>query len=169
VRVRGAGEMHREVMARADASDVVVMAAAVADYTPVTRADQKISKGNGADETLTLTLRRTPDILADLGERRRALGRGPILVGFAAETEQVVARAKAKREKKQVDFVVANDVSRPDAGFDVDTNAVTIVGRDGADSLPVQSKSRVAGEILDRVEALLSGSRSAQSPSPVRG
>jgi phosphopantothenoylcysteine decarboxylase/phosphopantothenate--cysteine ligase len=170
VRVRGAEEMHREVLARYDAADVIVMAAAVADYTPVARADQKLSKGDGGSaDTFTLTMRRTPDILGELGRRRSANGSGPVLIGFAAETEQVVARAAAKREKKQVDLIVANDVSRLDAGFDVDTNAVTMVSAGGAEPLPLQPKTRVAAEILDRVEALLRGSRSAQSPSPVRG
>jgi phosphopantothenoylcysteine decarboxylase/phosphopantothenate--cysteine ligase len=100
-------------------------------------------------------LRKTPDILGDLGQRRVSKGGGPLLVGFAAETENVVAHATAKREKKHADFIVANDVSRSDAGFDVDTNAVTIVGPGGAESLPLQPKSRVAAEILDRVEKLL--------------
>jgi phosphopantothenoylcysteine decarboxylase/phosphopantothenate--cysteine ligase len=76
-------------------------------------------------------------------------------VGFAAETTDVVARATAKRQQKHVDLVVANDVSRTDAGFDVDTNAVTIVGAHGAESLPLQSKSSVAVELLNRVELLL--------------
>jgi phosphopantothenoylcysteine decarboxylase/phosphopantothenate--cysteine ligase len=152
VRVRGAEEMHRAVLSRVGGTQVVVMAAAVADYTPAARAAQKVSKDDG---TLTLTLKRTPDILAELGHRRLAAGEGPLLVGFAAETEDVVARAAAKREKKHVDLVVANDVSRPDAGFDVDVNAVTIVGPGGAESLPLQPKSRVAAEILDRVEHLL--------------
>jgi phosphopantothenoylcysteine decarboxylase/phosphopantothenate--cysteine ligase len=169
VRVRSAEEMHKAVMARADQADIVVMAAAVADYTPVAREARKITKGTDEHETLTLTLRRTRDILAELGERRLAAGGGPIIVGFAAETEDVVRRAIAKREKKHVDLIVANDVSRADAGFDVDTNAVTIVGAAGADTLPLQSKTRVAQEILDRVEKLLSGSRSAQGTSPVRG
>jgi phosphopantothenoylcysteine decarboxylase/phosphopantothenate--cysteine ligase len=156
VRVRGAEAMHREVMARADDVDVIVMAAAVADYTPVQRADQKIAKGDGSPaDTLTMTLRRTPDILAALGQRRIAKGAGPILVGFAAETENVVARAAAKRERKHADLIVANDVSRHDAGFEVDTNAVTIVGPDGPEALPMQAKSRLAGQILDRVEKLL--------------
>ena len=92
-----------------------------------------------------------------------------MLVGFAAETDNVVTRATEKRAKKHIDFIVANDVSRDDSGFDVDTNAVTIVGADGADALPLQSKSRVAVEILDRVEKLLSGSRSAHRASEVRG
>jgi phosphopantothenoylcysteine decarboxylase / phosphopantothenate---cysteine ligase len=169
VRVRSAEEMYTAVMARADRADVVVMAAAVADYTPVERAARKIAKGTDEHETLTLTLRRTRDILAELGHRRLSAGRGPIIVGFAAETEDVVRRAIAKREKKHADLIVANDVSRADAGFDVDTNAVTIVSAAGADALPLQSKARVAQEILDRVEKLLSGSRSAQGTSPVRG
>ncbi len=168
IRVRGAEEMHEAVMARADAADVVVMAAAVADYTPVARAPQKIAKNPDTFETLTLTLRRTPDILAELGQRRLARGAGPVLVGFAAETEQVVEHAKTKREKKHVDLIVANDVSRADAGFDVDTNAVTIVGADGTEPVPVLAKSQVASRILDRVEQLLSGSRSAQGTSPIR-
>ena len=168
VRVRGAEAMYEEVMARADEADVVVMAAAVADYTPVRRAEQKIAKGNGGEgDTLTLTLRRTPDILAALGQRRIAKGRGPILVGFAAETEQVVARAAAKRERKHADLIVANDVSRKDAGFDVDTNAVTIIGPEGAEPLPLQRKSQLAGQILNRIEKLLAA-RAVASPSGSR-
>ncbi|HET6959620.1 MAG TPA: bifunctional phosphopantothenoylcysteine decarboxylase/phosphopantothenate--cysteine ligase CoaBC [Vicinamibacterales bacterium] len=152
IKVRGAAEMHQAVMSRADDVDVMVMAAAVADYSPAERAPQKVAKDA---DTLTLTLTKTPDILGSLGQRRVAKGGGPILIGFAAETQDVIARAAAKRERKHADFIVANDVSRADAGFDVDTNAVTIVGPDGAESLPLQSKSRVAGEILDRVERLL--------------
>jgi phosphopantothenoylcysteine decarboxylase / phosphopantothenate---cysteine ligase len=152
VRVRSAAEMHQAVVTRADSADVVVMAAAVADYRPVIRADQKVAKGEGE---LSIALTRTPDILGDLGARRLKSGRGPLLVGFAAETENVVAKATEKRRRKHVDLIVANDVSRADAGFDVDTNAVTIIGPDGDAELPVQSKSRVAGAILDRVEQLL--------------
>jgi phosphopantothenoylcysteine decarboxylase/phosphopantothenate--cysteine ligase len=152
IRVRSAAELHGAVLLHADAADVVIMAAAVADYAPEQRAGQKMSKN---DDTLTLVLKKTPDILGDLGKRRRAGGKGPLLVGFAAETGQVVARASAKREKKQIDLIVANDVSREDAGFDVDTNAVTIIGDGGAETLPLQSKSRVAAEILDRVERLI--------------
>ena len=152
VRVRSAAEMHQAVMSRATDVQVVVMAAAVADYTPSQIAGQKVPKDG---DTLTLVLRRTPDILGDLGTRRVASGTGPVLVGFAAETENVVAHATAKRERKHADFIVANDVSRADAGFDVDANAVTIVGIHGAETLPLQSKARVAGAILDRVEKLL--------------
>jgi phosphopantothenoylcysteine decarboxylase/phosphopantothenate--cysteine ligase len=152
VKVRSAAEMHQAVISRAEGMDVVVMAAAVADYAPADRAEQKVAK---AGETLTLLLKRTPDILGDLGRQRVAKGTGPLLVGFAAETENVVANAMAKRERKHADLIVANDVSRADAGFDVDTNAVTIVGPEGAEPLPLQPKWRVAAEILNRVERLL--------------
>jgi phosphopantothenoylcysteine decarboxylase / phosphopantothenate---cysteine ligase len=152
VRVRGAIDMHKAVLDRAEGMDVVVMAAAVADYTPGERAPRKMQKSG---DTLTLVLNRTPDILGDLGRRRLRSGRGPVLVGFAAETDDLVARATAKLEQKHADLIVANDVSRSDAGFDVDANAVTIVGGAGAETLPLQSKARVASEILDRVERLL--------------
>ena len=152
VRVRSAAEMHAAVMSRAGAMDVVVMAAAVADYAPEQAAAQKVTKRS---DTLTLVLKKTADILGDLGRRRVAAGNGPLLVGFAAETEDVLARAAAKREQKHADLIVANDVSGSDAGFDVDANAVTIVGSDGAESIPLQSKARIASAILDRVERLM--------------
>ncbi|HVC19374.1 MAG TPA: bifunctional phosphopantothenoylcysteine decarboxylase/phosphopantothenate--cysteine ligase CoaBC [Vicinamibacterales bacterium] len=152
VRVRRATEMHDAVMSRAAGADLIVMAAAVADYQPASVAPQKVSKTGGA---LTLTLVPTPDILADLGRQRDQLPGRPVLVGFAAESEDVVARADAKRRKKQVDFIVANDVLQPGAGFDVGTNAVTIVGPDGSEPVPMQSKAAVAAVILDRVERLL--------------
>jgi phosphopantothenoylcysteine decarboxylase / phosphopantothenate---cysteine ligase len=152
VRVRSASEMRDAVMARAETADVAVLAAAVADYAPAVRASQKVPKGG---ETISMELKKTPDILGELGTRRLTSGGGPVLVGFAAETENLVARAAAKREKKHVDLMVANDVSRSDAGFDVDTNAVTIIGPDAPEPLPLQSKAQVASAILDRVEALL--------------
>ena len=153
VQVRSAADMHQAVMARAGEMDVVIMAAAVADYTIAAPDAQKIAKTDGP---LTLTLTRTRDILADLGAMEsRARSDRPVLVGFAAETHDVVAHAKQKLERKQVDLIVANDVSRPGAGFDVDTNAVTLVSRDGSEDVPLQSKSAVASRILDRVESLL--------------
>lgn len=162
VRVRSAAEMHGAVMAAAPDADVVVMAAAVADYEPAQRTSGKIAK---ADAPLTLTLKRTPDILADLGARRSQLAtRRPLLVGFAAETDDVLRKAREKRTRKQVDLIVANDVSQPDRGFDVETNAVTIVGEHGAENLPLQSKAEVAAAILDRIEDLLR----ARSTTPVR-
>jgi phosphopantothenoylcysteine decarboxylase/phosphopantothenate--cysteine ligase len=159
VRVRSAAEMHAAVMARVESLDVAVLAAAVADYAPAEPATQKMAKGA---DSITLTLKKTPDILGDLGARRLASGRGPLLVGFAAETHDLVARARAKRAAKHADLIVANDVSRPDAGFEVDTNAVTIIAGDAIEELPVQSKSRVAMAILDRIEKLIAVGASAQ-------
>jgi phosphopantothenoylcysteine decarboxylase/phosphopantothenate--cysteine ligase len=157
VRVRTAAEMHESVMQLAADADVVIMAAAVADYTPAHRERGKMTKGDGP---LTLTLQRTRDILADLGSMRLAMSESkgslrPVLVGFAAETHDVVARAREKRTRKHVDLIVANDVSLPDRGFDSETNAVTIVAADGETQVPLQSKDRVAAIVLDRVEALL--------------
>jgi len=155
-RVRTAEEMFAAVTAKVDEADVVVMAAAVADYTPcLGSAGEKISKGAGE---LTLTLRRTPDILAEIS-RRRGTRVGPLLVGFAAETTDVVARARVKRATKNLDLIVANDVSRSDAGFGVKTNAATIVARDPAatdETVPLGTKRALARVILSRVERLLS-------------
>src|SRR3954469_24642946 len=162
IRVRGADEMARAVLERASRQDVVIMAAAVADYTPDVRAGQKVRKGDG---DLTLVLRRTPDILKAVGERRGSSGSPAVLVGFAAETEDVLARATEKLRAKRVDLIVANDVSRADAGFDVDTNEVTLVGPDSAERVPLQSKTGVASVILDRVEQLLAA-RSAPAGQP---
>src|SRR2546427_3440585 len=103
VKVRGAAEMHHAVLTRAGDMDVVVMAAAVADYAPIQRAPQKVSKDS---DELTLVLRKTPDILGELGLRRLSSGRGPLLVGFAAGTEHGIARATEKREEKHPDLIV---------------------------------------------------------------
>lgn len=164
VRVRSAADMHGAVMRLADGADVVIMAAAVADYTPAVPASQKIAK---ADAPMTLELQRTPDILADLGRLpSRTTAARPLLVGFAAETGDAVAKALAKRARKRVDLIVANDVSIPGAGFDVATNEVTIVGEAGEQHVPLQSKQGVAAAILDRVEGLLARpSRLAQPVS----
>ena len=152
VRVRSAAEMHAAVMARAADQDGVIMAAAVADYTPMEKAPLKLEK---ADGPMAITLGRTKDILADLGRLpSRAAGR-PVLVGFAAETHDVVAHARRKLQRKGVDLIVANDVSRPDAGFEGDTNAVTLVEADSEEEVPLQSKAAVASRILDRLERLL--------------
>jgi phosphopantothenoylcysteine decarboxylase/phosphopantothenate--cysteine ligase len=164
IRVRSAAEMHEAVMRLAASADAVVMAAAVADYTPAERAAGKIAKG---DAPMTLTLQRTRDILADLGSMRAGLGSSrPVLVGFAAETDDVLRRAGEKLRRKNVDLIVANDVSMPDRGFDVETNAVTLVAEDGEEAVPLQSKAQVAGVILDRVERLLQA-RAGRQPSPI--
>ena len=153
VRVRSAAEMHEAVMARAAEADVVIMAAAVADYTPQAPSPQKTAKGEGP---LSLTLTRTKDILAELGGMRAAMGgRRPVLVGFAAETDDLLRKARDKRARKGVDLVVANDVSQADRGFDVSTNAVTLVGESGETAVPLQDKSAVAAAILDAVEPLV--------------
>jgi phosphopantothenoylcysteine decarboxylase/phosphopantothenate--cysteine ligase len=156
VRVRSAADMHAAVMARAKDADVVIMAAAVADYTPAQGAEpQKIAK---TGEGLTLTLTKTRDILADLGRARaEGDGRTPLLVGFAAETHDVVAHAREKLARKKIDLIVANDVARADAGFEVDTNAATLISHDDAIELPLQSKQEMAGRILDRVTTMLRG------------
>jgi phosphopantothenoylcysteine decarboxylase/phosphopantothenate--cysteine ligase len=160
VHVRRAAEMHEAVMARAEGVDVVVMAAAVADYAPAASLPLKMHKDT---ESLTLVLQRTPDILGDLGRRRLASGHGPLLIGFAAETDDVIRRGTAKREKKHVDLIVANDVSRADVGFEVDSNEVTIIGPDGAEHVARQSKARIAGVVLDRIEQLVDA-RKAVTP-----
>jgi phosphopantothenoylcysteine decarboxylase/phosphopantothenate--cysteine ligase len=159
-RVRSAVEMSRAMAKRAKGADAVIMAAAVADYTPEAgAADRKIAKGDGP---MTLSLVRTPDILAELG-RARAAGSRPVLVGFAAETGDPRPRARQKLAAKQVDLIVANDVSRADAGFDTDTNAAVLISADGEAEEPLQTKAELAGKILDRVEHML-----ARSTSDVR-
>jgi phosphopantothenoylcysteine decarboxylase/phosphopantothenate--cysteine ligase len=151
VRVRSALEMRDAVLARSTEADAVVMSAAVADYTPEEgRTATKLQKDAGA---LTIRLVKTPDILAARGARRGD-GRRPILVGFAAETGPAETRGREKLRAKRADLIVANDVSRPDAGFEVETNAATLVSAAGDEPLPVQSKAALAGIILDRLESL---------------
>jgi phosphopantothenoylcysteine decarboxylase/phosphopantothenate--cysteine ligase len=151
VAVRGAHEMHAAIERLAPEADIVVMAAAVADYTPKTRASGKIEKSDGP---LELTLVPTPDILAHLGKARGS-ATSPVLVGFAAESGDPVTRGREKLLRKRVDMIVANDISRTDAGFDADTNAVTIITPDGSEPLPLSPKPEIASRILDRVESLL--------------
>jgi phosphopantothenoylcysteine decarboxylase/phosphopantothenate--cysteine ligase len=163
VRVRSAAEMHRAVMEASADADALIMAAAVANYTPETVADQKIAHESDA---LTLRLVATPDILADVAARRKRRGAGrPLLVGFAAETVDVVARARAKRLGKGIDVIVANDVARADAGFDVDTNAVTIIDQNGEEALPLQCKADIARTLSDRLERWLAA---APAPAGIR-
>lgn len=153
VRVRTAAEMYRAVMEQCRSADVVIMAAAVADYTPTQIAAEKIAKDH---DEMTLRLTRTKDILAELGRARGSNDR-PLLVGFAAETHDVIVRARAKRHIKRADLIVANDVSRSDAGFGSDANAVTLISADGEQSVPLQGKVGVARAILDKIESMLIG------------
>ena len=153
VRVRSAAEMHRAVMAAVPGTDALIMAAAVANYTVHGVAPQKIAHDDGE---LTLRLVPTVDIVGEVAAwRSREGSRGPLLVGFAAETEDVVAKARAKRERKGLDVIVANDVSRVDSGFDVDANAVTIIGADGEEHVPRAPKAAIASALADRLERWL--------------
>jgi phosphopantothenoylcysteine decarboxylase/phosphopantothenate--cysteine ligase len=149
--VRSAHEMEAAVQQQAAGADIVVMAAAVADYTPDRRAPGKIEK---ADAPLDLRLVPAPDILAGLG-RARGTSDKPVLVGFAAESGDPTARGREKLLRKRVDFIVANDISRSDAGFDADTNAVVIISAGRAEAVPLAPKSEIAAMILDRAEQRL--------------
>jgi phosphopantothenoylcysteine decarboxylase/phosphopantothenate--cysteine ligase len=149
VKITSAAEMHRVVMERAAANDVVVKAAAVADFAPEFTAEKKIKKQEGVEE-LRLTLRKTPDILGELG----ALAKRPFLVAFAAETNDVVAHAREKLAKKNADVIVANDVSDASIGFDSGQNEVVVIARDGSVvTIAKASKGTVANRILDVVVA----------------
>jgi phosphopantothenoylcysteine decarboxylase/phosphopantothenate--cysteine ligase len=159
VRVESAEQMHDAVMARAPEADAIVMAAAVADFRPKAAAVQKLKKGDGVPE---IVLEPTVDILAALGRTKRA---GQVVVGFAAETERIRENAAAKLAAKRVDLMVANDVSAPDAGFEVDTNrAVLLDAEGGSEETPLLSKDALAGLILDRVMERLGRRRGDASP-----
>ena len=148
VDVETAADMEQAVGASSEAADVIVMAAAVADFRPKAHADSKMSKEDGVPD---LVLEPTPDILAGLARRRTP---GQVLVGFAAETHDALERGRRKLERKGVDFLVVNDVSAPGAGFDHDTNAVVILDADGSTTeVPLTSKDAVANAVLDRVIA----------------
>jgi phosphopantothenoylcysteine decarboxylase/phosphopantothenate--cysteine ligase len=153
VAVDTAAQLHRAVTDAAKQADVVVMAAAVADYRPAKPATAKL-KRSAVGKAWSLELVANPDVLAGLGAAR-GKARRPVLVGFAAETNDVVANATAKLAAKRCDLVVANDVTEPGAGFGTDTNRVTLVDAAGATPLPAATKQEVAHRILDRVVALL--------------
>ncbi len=155
VDVETAAEMEQAIDAAAAGADVVVMAAAVADFRPKASAGVKLSKEDGLPD---LVLEPTPDILAGLAARRAA---HQVLVGFAAETHDAVERGRRKLVRKGVDVLVVNDVSAPGAGFDYDTNAVTILEANGASTeIALTSKDAVANAVLDSVIAHLDEKRS---------
>jgi phosphopantothenoylcysteine decarboxylase/phosphopantothenate--cysteine ligase len=157
IAVTTAAEMRDAVVAEFEAATMLLMAAAVADYRPAAPAAQKLKKQPGR---VQLELERTVDILGELGG-----GAGErLLVGFAAETENVVANAERKLRGKQLDLVVANDVSRSDAGFEVDTNAVVLIDKRGRTQVPLAGKDEVAERILDRAVALRRERRTAAAP-----
>lgn len=149
-RVVTAQEMQDAMEALAPKADAIIMAAAVGDYRPQMAAEQKIKKD---ERQLQVTLVRNPDILAHLGETKKPL---QVLIGFAAETDNLVANATEKLRKKNLDFIVANDLLQKGAGFACDTNQVKILHRDGlVEEVPCLPKEEVAALILDRVESLL--------------
>jgi phosphopantothenoylcysteine decarboxylase/phosphopantothenate--cysteine ligase len=154
VRVRSAAQMRDAVQRVAADADIIVMAAAVADYTlEGGQLGGKIEKTADAS-ALELTLVPTTDILAELG-RRRAGGSRPLLIGFAAQSGNPVERGRQKLRAKNVDMIVANDISRPDAGFDVATNAATLITAGGEEDFPLGPKTELAARILDRAEKML--------------
>ncbi len=148
VSVETAAEMEEAVMARAATTDVVVMAAAVADFRPKAAVDHKIKKDGGPPEII---LEPTPDILAALGAAKRS---GQTLVGFAAETEALRENAESKLRRKHLDLIVANDVSAPGAGFEHDTNEVVILGEGIEQNVSLTDKRAVAAAVFDAVVAL---------------
>lgn len=153
VEVETVQDMLDAVMEHTAEADGLIMAAAVADYRAEQVAEQKIKK---SARSMRLKLVQTQDILQTVGNRRLETGYPHVLVGFAAETQNIVRNAKSKLERKHADFIVANDVSAAGAGFGVDTNIVTIVGADGSVvSLPQQTKAAVAEAIVQRVAARL--------------
>jgi phosphopantothenoylcysteine decarboxylase/phosphopantothenate--cysteine ligase len=150
VSVRSAVEMQRAVGAHASEATVVVAAAAVSDYAPAQASRSKLKKTDGP---MKLELVRTPDILKGLGESKGS----KLLVGFAAETEDLVENARRKLEGKNLDLIVANDVTAPGAGFGTPTNSVVLLRRDGQRrDVPLASKREVAERILDELVALRS-------------
>ena len=151
--VKPAGEMLQAVLDHRPETDIIIKAAAVSDYKPRHEARQKIKKGA---ESLSIELVKNPDILAQLGSTKE----DPpcLLVGFAAETEDLLKNAKEKLRAKNLDMIVANDVSRNDAGFETDTNIVKIIYRDGkVEDSPLMTKEEVADLVLDRVKTLWEG------------
>lgn len=151
VKALSAEEMSQAVARESAGASVFIGAAAIADYRPVQRADQKIKKSN---DSITLTLERTPDVLSQVAASRT---NGMLVIGFAAETENVVENAKEKLRSKKLDAIISNDVTRVDSGFDTATNAITIITQDNNPiALPVLSKREAADRILDVIVQLRS-------------
>jgi phosphopantothenoylcysteine decarboxylase/phosphopantothenate--cysteine ligase len=151
IQVISAREMYEAVMGVAEQADLIIKAAAVADFRPVVRGDQKLKKASAV--TMTVDLQRNPDILAELGQKKGSR----ILVGFAAETEELLKHAREKLANKNLDMIVANDVTQEGAGFDGDTNIVRFLTADGkVEEFPQMPKEAIAEVLLDRVVALLS-------------
>ena len=144
--IESASELYDAMMQEAPEQDVIIQAAAVSDYRPAEQKDRKIKKESGSDLTLILT--ENPDIAKAVGEQKKP---GQTLVGFAAETDNLRKNAKSKLEKKKLDMIVANDVTKPGAGFNVDTNIAVLITSDGSTEEPLQTKRQLAERILDKV------------------
>jgi len=162
IKTTTAAQMHRAVIENAANATVFIAAAAVADYAPARTADQKIKK---TKPSMQLELERTPDILGDLAAMRR---NGQLIIGFAAETENLIQHATEKLKKKGLDAIVANDVSNSDSGFDSENNAVAIVFHDDREivQLPLMSKTETAQRILDEIAKLRRNQKSRQASNP---
>jgi phosphopantothenoylcysteine decarboxylase/phosphopantothenate--cysteine ligase len=157
--VGSAREMQAAVLEHARTADALLMAAAVADFRPQTVSDQKIKKQEGSDDAPTIVLTRNPDILLSVKEQRAASGFPRVVVGFAAESENLLTYGRSKLERKGLDLLVANDISASDAGFEVDTNRVTILDKSGGQqSHPLASKSAVGEMLVAAVARLLDAS-----------
>ena len=148
VRVQSAEDMFNAVKERLDESDIIVKAAAVADYTPVTVADNKIKKSDG---NMVIELKRTTDILKYIGEHKRE---GQIVCGFSMETENVIENSRKKLTKKNCDMICANSIKKAGAGFGTDTNIITMITPDGDEELELMSKFDAANIILSKLAAL---------------
>ena len=147
VDVASAEDMFQAVTSRAGEMDIIIKAAAVADYRPETVSDNKVKK---SDDALSIPLARTRDILAWLGEHRRP---GQFLCGFSMETEHMLENSRKKLEKKHIDLIAANNLKTAGAGFGVDTNVLTLIGPDGMRELPLMSKAAAADALLDEIAA----------------
>ena len=150
VDVISAQDMYEAMMTESADSDIIVMSAAVADFTPETVADNKIKKGNG--EGMSISLKRTNDILKSLGENKKS---DQVIVGFSMETENLIENSRKKLVSKNADMICANSLTTEGAGYQVDTNIVTMITKNDMTELPIMSKNEVADRILDKVKELM--------------
>ena len=141
--------MYEAVTERADKQDMIIKAAAVSDYTPLTVAEGKIKK---KDDDMSIPLKRTKDILKALGESKRE---GQLICGFSMETDNVLENSAKKLESKNCDMICANSLRTEGAGFGVDTNVLTLITREGAEELPIMSKDEAAHKVLDKLRGML--------------
>ena len=146
IRIESAQDLYKVMMKEAPGQDIIIQAAAVCDYRFEKQQSRKMKKADG--EPLTLTLTENPDVAKAVGEIKKP---GQTLVGFAAETDHVQKNAVSKLKKKNLDMIVANDVTAPGAGFNVDTNIATLITKDGTEEQPLQTKRQLADVILDRI------------------